>query len=67
MPINQSTSVGLKKCFVCGNAFELSEISINKQVNMPVCSTCQGSDQEKQKENEHLDCLGSGFTVGCIS
>ncbi len=67
MPKNQEPLNITKRCFVCGDLFENSEMSYNKKVNLPVCYKCKGQPEEILKEKEHLDCMGDGFTVGCIS
>jgi len=51
-------------CFVCGNHQE--EMRINKQVNLPVCPACTGSDMEKKALEDLLEGLAEGFICGCI-
>lgn len=67
MPKNQAPSTKDKQCFVCAMFYEPSQLTFNKRVNLPVCLECKGQKEELLKEKEHLDCLGDGFTVGCIS
>ena len=54
------------KCFVCEMETAPENTSINNQVNMLVCKSCQGSQQEKEKINELLEGLAEGFVCGCI-
>lgn len=53
-------------CFVCKKAITANNSSINIMVNMPVCTTCKGSEQEKIQEKEVLASLADGFVCGCI-
>ena len=53
-----------RNCFVCGSQQE--EMMINKQVNLPVCPSCIGSDNEKKALDELLEGLSEGFVCGCI-
>ncbi len=53
-------------CFVCKKAVTADNSSINTVVNLPVCSACKGTDNEKKEEQEVLDSLADGFVCGCI-
>lgn len=53
-------------CFVCKQALTEENSTINPVVNMPVCSVCKGTEQEKKEEQELLDSLADGFVCGCI-
>lgn len=53
-------------CFVCKTSITAETSSINIAVNMPVCNTCKGSEQEKAEEKVVLDSLADGFVCGCI-
>ena len=55
-----------KKCFVCGNEVPVNLYELNKDVNMPVCINCKGTDEEKTKIEELLDSLADGLVCGCI-
>jgi hypothetical protein len=54
------------KCFVCEMGITPNNSSLNKQVNLPVCNECKGTQQEKKKINELLEGLAEGFVCGCI-
>ncbi|WP_430815003.1 hypothetical protein [Carboxylicivirga sp. RSCT41] len=56
----------LYQCFVCDASINDGNMSYHKQVNMPVCDNCKGSDKERQKVNELLEGLADGFVCGCI-
>jgi hypothetical protein len=53
-----------EKCFVCGvipqNGFQ------HKQVNLPVCAECVGSEREKIAVEQLLEGLAEDFYCGCI-
>lgn len=53
-------------CFVCKKPVTSDSSEINQVVNMPVCFTCKGTEQEKAEEKEVLDSLADGFVCGCI-
>lgn len=53
-------------CFVCKKAISSTKSEQNTVVNMPVCLTCKGTDEEKKAEKEALDSLADGFVCGCI-
>ncbi len=55
-----------KLCFVCNIPLENENYSVNPKVMLPVCLVCNGTDQEKEKENELLDSLSDGLFCGCI-
>ncbi len=55
-----------KKCFVCGINIESEAIRKNKELNLPVCENCEGSEQEKQAVNDLTEGLAEGFVCGCI-
>lgn len=55
-----------KKCFVCENLFDAQNLILNSDVNLPVCNTCAGTENEKNKVRELLDSLADGFVCGCI-
>lgn len=54
------------QCFVCGKDLTDENSTINSQVNLPVCDSCKGTDQEKEKIAELLEGLAEGFVCGCI-
>ena len=56
----------LYQCFVCDAGINDDNISYHKQVNMPVCNDCKGSDREQEKVKELLEGLADGFVCGCI-
>ncbi|QGY47129.1 hypothetical protein GM418_26735 [Maribellus comscasis] len=53
-------------CFVCRSAVTSENSEINKEVFLPVCNTCKGSDKEKKAVEEQLDSLADGLVCGCI-
>lgn len=55
-----------KKCFVCKKPVSPDSYDLNKEVNMPVCSDCKGTDEEKKTVEEMLDSLADGLVCGCI-
>jgi ABC-type lipoprotein export system ATPase subunit len=55
-----------KACFVCQTPILNSKYTLNKNVMLPVCATCKGTEAEKNKESELLDSLGDGQICGCI-
>jgi hypothetical protein len=57
---------GEKTCFVCKKIVSDENSELNLVVNMPVCKTCKGSEQEKVTEKEFLESLADGFVCGCI-
>jgi len=56
----------LTHCFVCGKEIDPKNTQKNKQLNLPVCTACQGTDQEKDAIEKHLEDLAEGFVCGCI-
>jgi uncharacterized protein YlaN (UPF0358 family) len=56
----------VKKCFVCEELVAPDNYELNKEVNMPVCSNCIGTENEKKKIEELLDSLAEGLICGCI-
>jgi NAD-dependent SIR2 family protein deacetylase len=56
----------MNRCFVCQQAIEDEEKTINKITNLPVCNKCKGTEAEKKAEQEALDSLAEGFVCGCI-
>ena len=55
-----------KQCFVCKTNYPANETSINKEVYLPVCENCHGTEKEKQTVEEYLDSLADGLVCGCI-
>ena len=53
-------------CFVCGKEVNPENSQLNLMINLPVCSACKGTDEEKQKEKDYLESLAEGFVCGCI-
>ena len=58
--------VSEKKCFVCSEPVDIDSYELNKEVNMPVCKNCKGTQKEKQMVYEMLDSLADGLVCGCI-
>lgn len=54
------------KCFVCSKPIDPKTTNKNKDLNLPVCSECEGTDREKEKVKELTDDLAEGFVCGCI-
>jgi hypothetical protein len=54
------------QCFVCGIAIDPLSSQKNKQLNLPVCDNCHGTDQEKAAVEEYLEGMADGFVCGCI-
>lgn len=55
-----------KKCFVCNSTLSDEEPKINSKVNLPVCSSCDGTLKEKERVVVLLEGLADGFVCGCI-
>ena len=55
-----------KKCFVCQNEFPASELELNSEVNLLVCSNCKDTKKEKETVADLLDSLADGLVCGCI-
>ncbi|MCG6187745.1 hypothetical protein [Maribellus maritimus] len=53
-------------CFVCHSAVTSENSELNKEVFLPVCNMCKGSDKEKKAVEEQLDSLADGLVCGCI-
>jgi hypothetical protein len=53
-------------CFVCKQPLSEKKFEINKEVYLPVCLKCLGTDAEKKTVEEYLDSLADGFVCGCI-
>ncbi|MBN1984686.1 MAG: hypothetical protein JW761_00215 [Prolixibacteraceae bacterium] len=53
-------------CFVCQCEVTAENSTINKDVYLPVCNFCKGTDKEKKAVEEQLDSLADGFVCGCI-
>lgn len=53
-------------CFVCGNEIDPLNTKKNKQLNLPVCEACIGTEKEKKAVDEHLEGMADGFVCGCI-
>ena len=56
----------LNHCFVCGIEINIESTIKNKQLNLPVCPNCQGTEQEKDAIEKYLEGLAEGFVCGCI-
>lgn len=54
------------QCFVCGKEINQETVRRNKQLNLPVCTECIGTEQEKNAVTEHLEGMADGFVCGCI-
>lgn len=55
-----------KICFVCKKEINDSNFEMNREVYLPVCSKCNGSQEEKKMVEEYLDSLADGLVCGCI-
>lgn len=53
-------------CFVCGKEVDPLNVIKNKELNLPVCSVCAGTEEEKKAVAEHLEGMADGFVCGCI-
>lgn len=53
-------------CFVCQRTISPDNSEMNREVYLPVCSSCKGSDKEKKAVDEQLDSLADGLVCGCI-
>ncbi|HEX7584772.1 MAG TPA: hypothetical protein VF373_08800 [Prolixibacteraceae bacterium] len=56
----------LNHCFVCGKKIDPQKTGKNRQLNLPVCIECSGTDREIKAVDEHLEGLADGFVCGCI-
>jgi ribosome-binding protein aMBF1 (putative translation factor) len=54
------------RCFVCGTEIDPAVAHKNKQVNLPVCRECEGTDRETEVVAELLEGMAEGFVCGCI-
>ncbi len=54
------------KCFVCQTEVTAQNSKLNGEVNLPVCTKCQGTEKEKETVKELLESLADGFVCGCI-
>lgn len=55
-----------KRCFVCNTELSKVKWELNYEVNLSVCESCKGSENEKAKVKELLESLADGFVCGCI-
>jgi len=55
-----------KRCFVCKTELSKVKWDLNYEVNLSVCESCKGSENEKVKVKELLESLADGFVCGCI-
>ena len=56
----------LHHCFVCDKETDPQNQHINKQLNLPVCNECLGTEEEAKAVNELTEGLADGFVCGCI-
>jgi len=56
----------MSACFVCGKLLEGESKILNREVNLPVCVECSGTEKEKETAKKHLESLAEGFVCGCI-
>lgn len=54
------------QCFVCGKEIDPEKTELNKQLNLPVCDKCKGTEREKKAIDDHLESMAEGFVCGCI-
>ncbi len=54
------------QCFVCGIETDPQISKKNKQLNLPVCDNCNGTDREKSAVEDYLEGMAEGFVCGCI-
>ena len=59
-------TVSSKTCFVCENSIASDKFTFHPKVNLPVCNSCRGSEQETAKTEELLEGLAEGLICGCI-
>lgn len=55
-----------KRCFVCQVEVTEENSVLNREVNLPACNTCKGTQKEKETVAEFLDSLADGLVCGCI-
>jgi ribosome-binding protein aMBF1 (putative translation factor) len=53
-------------CFVCGREIDTQNTLKNVRLNLPVCTECNETEQEKRAVNELLEGMADGFVCGCI-
>lgn len=54
------------QCFVCGKEIDPEKTERNKQLNLPVCDDCRGTEREKKAVDDDLESMAEGFVCGCI-
>lgn len=64
--MNHDTTKNSKTCFVCNKEINDEKLNYNIEVNLPVCASCHGTDEESKAVKNALDSLGEGFVCGCI-
>ncbi len=65
--MNKKTQLDfINQCFVCGKKVDPEITLKNKQLNLPVCDDCSGTDSERIAVEEYLDGMAEGFVCGCI-
>lgn len=55
-----------RSCFVCQKALLDGKLEMNREVMLPVCTHCKGTEAETKKAEEYLDSLADGLVCGCI-
>ncbi|TRX64260.1 hypothetical protein [Carboxylicivirga sp. M1479] len=65
MPQHQINNKSFR-CFVCEQNINSVDVHYHSKVNMPICSACNNTLEEREKVNELLDGLADGFVCGCI-
>lgn len=53
-------------CFVCGKETDPQNTKINKQLNLPVCDKCSGTEEEEIAVEDLNLGMADGFVCGCI-
>ncbi len=56
----------MTRCFVCKKEIDPQEAGRNSRLNLPVCSTCSGTEAEKKAVDELNEEMADGFVCGCI-
>ncbi|HEY3369251.1 MAG TPA: hypothetical protein VGK10_00305 [Prolixibacteraceae bacterium] len=56
----------LHHCFVCGKETDPQNKQKNKQLNLPVCNDCRGTEAEEKAIEELIEGMADGFVCGCI-
>ncbi len=54
------------RCFVCQKELDPALAKRNRQLNLPVCDDCEGTESEKKAVEELNEGLAEGFVCGCI-